>query len=282
MAALLAGRGRRLFLGAVIAAVAIVGGAQLWRHVRSQVLSEPEYRLTADRIEVSPTPAWIKSDIKLEALRQSGLDREQSILESDLAERIAKAFELHPWVRRVRRVEKRTPAGVIVDLEYRRPTCMVEVPNGLYPVDAEGVLLPTADFTPEEALVYPRVAGVVAVTEGPVGTPWRDPRVEGACAIAELLGNDWSRLWLYRITPAARVDSSGEIEFEIETREGGQIVWGRAPGREPAEEPKAEEKRDRLLRLFADATGSQTAGEGEIIDLRRRDDEPRPRTAAKP
>ena len=70
-----------------------------------------------------------------------------SILDDELVQKIQTAFSLHPWVANVTHVTKRHPAHVDVELEYRKPVAMVEVhengSDGLYPVDTDGVLLPS-------------------------------------------------------------------------------------------------------------------------------------------
>ena len=106
-------------------------------------------------------------------MRDASLDAPLSILDEQLAERLAKAFSFHPWVAEVREVRKSIPARVTIDLVYRRPVCMVELPDrsGLYAVDAQAFLLPSRDFLdePQKAAQYPRLAGITSVNIGRVG-----------------------------------------------------------------------------------------------------------------
>lgn len=46
-------------------------------------------------------PSWIHSDVAGEVLDQMSLNGPISVLDDGLSERIAKAFSLHPWVRKV-------------------------------------------------------------------------------------------------------------------------------------------------------------------------------------
>ena len=46
--------------------------------------------------------------------------------------------------------------------------------------DADGVVLPSGDFTAESAAAYPRISGVESSPQGPEGSPWGDPVVEEA------------------------------------------------------------------------------------------------------
>ena len=163
---------------------------------------------------------------------------------------VAHAFALHPWVAKVERVSKRPPAGVTVELIYRRPVAMV-VGAGAGAVAGRwrGVLLPTADFSPAEALHYLRIAEIKTSPLGPVGTRWGDTHVTGAARIAALLVDDWEKLKLYQIVPAARQVDAGGVEtdtYELYTRERTRVDWGRPPGAEIGTEAKAAKKIDRL------------------------------------
>ena len=74
--------------------------------------------------------------------------------------------------------------------------------GGLYPIDALGVLLPTADFSRVEARTYPPLSEIRTLPLGPVGENWGDPRVGGGAELAAVLFEDWQRLRLYRIVPS--------------------------------------------------------------------------------
>ena len=72
-----------------------------------------------------------------------------------------------------------SPAGVKVDLLYRKPVCVAETPLAPLPlpVDAESVLLPGDDFSPLELTKYPRLVGVDRTPAGlAVGRRWSDAR----------------------------------------------------------------------------------------------------------
>ncbi|HEY5315185.1 MAG TPA: hypothetical protein VIK18_21820, partial [Pirellulales bacterium] len=117
----------------------IVVGLGLWltyRTVEPRIVASPHYNLDPRSMTVTPQPAWIHSDVKAEVLRDGSLDHALNLLDESLLERVAKAFALHPWVAQVTSVRKRSGPELEVQLIYRRPACMVEVPGGLYPVDA--------------------------------------------------------------------------------------------------------------------------------------------------
>ncbi len=207
-------------LSAIVALVAVAGIAWaamlLWQRVRSHVAAQPDYQLDADEIQITPPPPWIRADVRAEALHNAGLAGGMSILDDDLIERIHKAFLLHPWVAQVSRVSKRHPAHVDVELVYRRPVAMVAVPGGLYPVDVDGVLLPTDDFTRADAQAYPRLAGVESTPLGMPGSAWGDTVVAGGAENRRRLGPDLGRI-------AAERHSLGEARRRRESRDPGSL-----------------------------------------------------------
>lgn len=228
-----------LALAAMIGALA-VGSKSLWEHVGPHTLANPEYRVRRENVHLTPPPEWIRSDLRTEIWKTAGLREELSLLDDDLCERLAKAVALHPWVAEVARVEKSYPARVDVTVVYREPVCMIEVPGGLYPLSADGVLLPSGDFSPIEARRYPRIAGLAPRTAGPVGTRWQDASVRGASALAGVLRPHWLDLQLDRIEPAAG-GTDDEPRFQLYTLRGSRIQWGRPPEAAAADESTAAE-----------------------------------------
>jgi hypothetical protein len=261
------------------------GGYALWRHVRGFVMAGTDYRLQPEEVDITTLPPWIHGDVRGEALRDASLDAAPSLLDADLAERLANAFAQHPWVEQVERVVKLHPAGAHIDLIYRRPVCMVELPGGgLYPVDGAGVVLPTADFTPLEAKTYPLLVGIETVPEGRVGAPWGDARVAGGAAVAAVLIDHWQDLKLDRIQPSPVPDSeTDEYTFEVVSRRGTRVVWGRAPGAPDGGEAPPAEKVARLRRFVAEHGDLDSGDSPHVIDVRRWDPPAgSPRTAAAP
>jgi len=268
----LLGPGRSALIAAVL--VAVIGGGVCWALIKfkDRILGSPEYRLDCQQVEITPLPDWIHSDIRAEVFGDPTLDGPLSIMDDDLAERIGRAFERHPWVAKVVRVQPLHPASVRVELEYRRPVCMVEVPGGLYPVDVEGVLLPSGGFSPGEAARYPRLTGVERTPAVPPGRRWPEAKIIGAAEIAAALRPAWEAMRLQRIVPldadpavvavegivggdASRRNAlrrSVEPFFALLTRGGTRILWGYAPGAGAIGELPAEEKVARLQRYLAE------------------------------
>ena len=265
----LRGVGARIVLGAAVVA-AIVGGAiYLWQQHGETVGNDPRYRLKMENVRISQRPKWIRSDVKSEALLLGSLS-DPDIREEDLTVRMAQAFAMHPWVADVRRVSKDFPPRVAIDLTYRRPVAMVQVREGLLPVDGTGVLLPPGDFASNDARKYPRIAIDQSMPLGAEGTPWGDARVRGAALIADLLREKWHTLSLHRIqlVGGPTQQAAGlEPVFEIAPREGTRVVWGHAPGSEAPGEPSASLKLARLMDYIKKNGLLTEAGGPAEIDL---------------
>ncbi|MBL9082609.1 MAG: hypothetical protein JNK76_12420 [Planctomycetales bacterium] len=257
-------------------AIVVVGGAYwAWSNVRDQVLAEAQYQIGLEQVVVTARPEWIKADVRVEALRNASLDLPLNVLDDQLAERVAKAFEFHPWVAEVRQVKKSLPAQVAVDVVYRKPVCMVELPDrsGLYAVDAAAFLLPSQDFLsePKKAAAYPRLAGITSMNVGRVGVRWPDPLVQTGVLVAAALEEVWPKLNLARITPTEVEVGQSVPQFELTTRGGTQILWGSAPTTELAGESRAADKIAALLGYARDHGSLEGRNGPQRIDVRTRE-----------
>ena len=106
---------------------AVVMSVALWRTFGPELIApqSQNYEVSLERIQLNSPPAWIKADIPSEVFHDAGWHEQPlSILEEDVAVRVAQAFEQHTWISKVTRVEKRSPATLEIDLEYRRPVAM--------------------------------------------------------------------------------------------------------------------------------------------------------------
>ena len=267
------GRAKRwAMMGAVI--VALVAGTcyMVWQEVGPHVLASGQYQVEPDQIRVAPAPPpWVRSDIKSDVIRQARLDGPLSIVDRDLTVRIAAAFAAHPWVARVERVSKHFPSGLDVVLSYRKPAAMVEVQDGAggLPVDAGGVLLPTKDFSAQDAEEYPRIGEIHSKPLGPLGSAWGDPCVVGAAQIAAELAPDWKALGLFRIVPAERKPAKSGVEYTyaLVTRSGTKILWGRSPATIMPGEVPAAKKLAQLKRYAMQNNGSLDDPDGQPHEI---------------
>lgn len=253
---------RRAGLGAAAVLLAAAGlGALVWSRSGDRVQRADDLLLYPEAIEVRGKAPWVKADIRAEALRGATLDHGLPLHDPELSNRLARAFDMHPWVRQVVRVELRHPAGAIVEVACREPAAMVGVDGGLLAVDAEGVVLPSADFTAESAAAYPRLGGIGSSPQGPEGARWGDPAVEEGAALLHLVGPEWTTLGLAECRPVK--DEANARTWELVSRSGRVIRFGSAPGRETEGEAKAAAKIARLRALPAEEIGAA----GEPIDL---------------
>lgn len=269
--AFLWGPGRPFVLAALLLAALLGAWYAVWLTVRRRVLSSDQYVVGPRQVQITPPPDWIQRDIRVEVFHNVSLDRPLSIMDENLAERVANAFSLHPWVAEVVRVRKRHPARLEVELIYRRPVCMVEVRGDLLPVDVHGVLLPHAedDFSPVEKSRYPRLVGIDA---GPVGTEgeyWGDARVVGGAEVAAALREVWQELNLWKIVPSepSAPGLAEEPTYTLVTRGGTRIFWGRAPGTDAPGDLPAAEKIVRLRNYAARHGTLEGDGRPQEIDV---------------
>lgn len=265
----------RVWAGLVFLLALGVGSQMLWRRSSPTIARHPQYQLTPDSIHITPPPAWIRSDLKAQVLRDAGLTTLSVLDDWDtLSRRVKDAFEFHPWVASVERIEKRLPAALEIELNYRRPIAAVESGDSsgvsLLPIDENAVRLPEGDLTEVELRYLPRISGV---TGRPlVGDTWNDPRVVGGARLAASLYDVWQKLRLVEIIAGLQSASDNDSQmysFDIITTGGTRIVWGTAPGQEStAGEAAFDQKRQRLLE-YATQHGKLDSIYGpEEIDLR--------------
>ncbi len=253
---------KSMLLAAFVLAAVAAGGVLAWRRLAPAVEGDPRYTVRAERVEITPPPAWVRGDVKGEALRNAGLE-DASILDPALGQKIAQALAFHPWVESVGRVTLRPGPRVEVELVYRRPVAMVELVHGgdlyLSPVDRFGFRLPDDGVSPLEKRRYPVLASVE--TEPLIGQAWRDPRVLGGVQVAAELTDIWTTLQLDRIVAEESRPPAGGAKqylFTLVTQQGRRIPWGHAPDDAPPDEMSAAEKRARLLQ-YARQFGSLDA-----------------------
>lgn len=273
----------------VLVVVMLLGwGMQgMWQHFAPQVIQREQYLLTDERVTISELPEWIVGDVRGEAVRNAGLAGRLSVLDDAFAQVVEDAFVLHPWVESVDRIIKRYPAGVHVELTYRRPVAVVELVNQnvvqLVPIDRFGVHLPSLEVPNIRKRYLPRIGGIVE--RPPVGQPWSDARVLGAAEIALQLTPVWDTFHLVDILPSARPEIRGQdryFVFNLITRGGTKVVWGAAPNAAPADEAEFAAKLDRLRRC-AEKYGPLDSVRGPaVVDVRSQELAITPRTVKKP
>lgn len=237
-----------------VGALVVLGGVgvaawALWSRYATDLRSDPEMVLYPDAVIVSGVAPWVQGDLKAVALRDASLDDGLPLDDPELPQRLERAFAMHPWVREVVAVTLRHPAAAEVTVRCREPVAMVAVRGGLLAVDAEGVVLPSEDFTAEAAAAYPRIDGIRSSPVGVAGSRWGDAAVYEAAAVAAAVGPECRDLGLRDLRPA---EASARRAWEFVDASGRVIRFGSAPGEEGPGEPPAAAKVNRLRALAAD------------------------------
>jgi len=276
---LLVGPGRSFALGLLAIAVLVAACLAARQWLGDDLLASDQYQVTAANLEITPLPSWIGADPRGWVADYLRLKGPLSIMDDDAVDRVAGAFKLHPWVEHVVRVTKHHPATIHAELKYRRPVCLVlyDRKGELCPVDVHGVWLPGENFVCPEPTEYPIVVGVTSDPVSLAGMPWGDERVVGAAEIAAAFGRTWNELKMHRIIPVGYGHSGprSEYTYDLYTRQGRRILWGRSPRSRAGDEPTAEEKISRLRQYAATHGGLDVASSLEPIDVRR-SNTPRP------
>ncbi len=260
--------------GALLFCVAplLVLGYFAWRNWGAEHLDKALYAVRIENLVTTPQPTWIRStNVREEVFKNGGLGQ-LSVLDPQASATIAHAFESHSWVQRASRVQKLPGGKVTVDIVYRRPVAMVyyeghhtdtgtsqtkkPIKTGYYPVDDEGVVLPTADFDSSQVPGYFLVFAEGATPPSDVGMAFSDTRIKQSLILCRLLESARVELRLKQIYVERDERMAGPSPWimRIKTSDNRFIDWGHAPGNEVAGEPSAQEKLAILLKWHADAS----------------------------
>lgn len=240
----------------------IVGGYAAWHRWGTVHVAGKYSGIDPTMIQVTEPPAYVRSNLVKAVYRDTAMDG-LSILDRQATAKIASAFSMHPWVRKVTGVRKLPGGAIDVRLEYRAPVAMVHVfkPNDpenrsyFFPVDGEGVLLPGEEFAEAETrkFIYIEVPGVY--TSNSYGTPFGDPRVEAASRLAEVLVVYREEAGIRSIGVHGDPRHTDVPQMELITHDGARVTWGSPPGHELPGEPTVEMK---LRTLMSTERGADT------------------------
>lgn len=256
---------RAAILSLIGPAIMLSVGYLGWRFYGAKALDGAYYALKSENIHVTPPPFPLKANIVEEVFEGSGLSR-MSLLDDQTAAVIARAFTSHPWIRQTHRVQKMASGQIMVNVEYRVPVAMVycepdrdETSGGptkesFLPIDGEGVLLPTKDFSqsdiPEFILIYAN--NIRASEHRRVGMALGDSQIGEAVMLCRLLApiRKEAKIASVYVYPA-RDSGRSKWKLEIATRGGPRIFWGSAPNMENFGEPSASAKAKRLQEIVS-------------------------------
>ncbi|MCH9654032.1 MAG: cell division protein FtsQ/DivIB [Planctomycetes bacterium] len=229
-----------------------------------------EYQIETKNLSLNPAPPhYVPIDIVDQVIKRSQLPEKVSLLDQALVLKIAEAFQNHPWVQKVVSVQKTNT--VVVEVLFRKPAAMVELKQNLYPVDNEGILLPSEDFSVSDARRYPIITGIRSVPEGSAGSPWGDLTVKGAAQLAEALGPYWKELDIVSIEAPRRTTAKlvlDDLIYRLITTGGSEIVWGRSPKSQRRGELRVEQKIGKLEKYYRDYGGFDRPHGPYEIDIR--------------
>ena len=252
------------------------------------------YGIDRSLVRLNEPPEYVREDVVASVYRDSALDQ-ISLLDPQATAKIASAFAIHPWVRRVISVRKLTGGAVDVLVEFRRPVAMVihrddptfrfsaaseELSGGrglgdirpevsspdasggsgvlFLPVDREGIVLPTDDFARAETRNYIHIdVPGVNTAQKFVGLAYGDRRVEAASRLAGILADFRETAQVKTISVRGGLRGQSMPQLEITTFDGKRLFWGSPPGAEVDGEATAEMKLRGLLK-----------GPGHDADLR--------------
>jgi len=249
--------------GAAVVALVIAAcaGAGLARREASAL---PQFTIRPANFRAQ-APPWCADQ-----LEQVTFPREAySIFDPDLTHDVAQAYLASPWVRSVRRVEKRYPNRLSVELELRQPAAFVRLPDASYAVDKDGIRLPLDyDRWDHERRPLPLIFGVKTEPPKP-GSRWSDPGTLAALSVLQALAAEPALLRQVHFIDVSNLDGvidPQRSEVLLFTRNRVRVAWGRPPRTTAFGEPSVACKLARLRRYLsqpltlADGTAS--------IDLR--------------
>jgi hypothetical protein len=208
-------------------------------------------RYTLPRLETAVAPRWAdRTGEEIVRLDLGG----GSLFDRSLVERVGRAFEASPWIRRVLSVERVFPNQLRVRFEYRRAYAAVRRPNGHVLVDADGVRLPGVWADPPTCERPAAITGVASAPPAP-GKVWEDPALRAGVALADFVHADpiLRRLGVKEIDVAnfgGRVDPR-RSEVALVTAGGCVIHWGRDPSQSRFGDPSTDEKLENLREVLA-------------------------------
>lgn len=217
-----------VLLGGLGLALAALYALHHW--TREAVQTEGAGSVAFLDMDCPPPPGRTRADFLREVRYESGLPAHVSRFEPGLADRLAAAFQKHPYVARVEHIEIGV-RQIHVQLSYRAPVLVItpaDKAGHAFQVDAQGVHLgPVSD----PALPVYRLRAEGAADER---------AIRAAARTIGFLRPDQAVLRLQAI--------EGPADRLILHRAGsGEVIWGHAPGEEEMGEPPAERKRVRLL-----------------------------------
>ena len=219
--------------------------------------SRPEYRLKQSSLQFVPPPTGeVPEDLPQRVWEELSGGDALSVLDPATTARLAEILNRSPWIAKVQRIEAGYPSRIVARVQYRQPVAMVEVEQGLYPVDGEGMILPPPDFSLADAERFPKILGVTTRPRGAAGRLWPDLRVQAGARLAAVLAPYWRTLQLQAIRvldpPTGIAATPDDFQLELLSPGGSRIAWGRPPGTQYPGELEPVQKLGRLQKYLSE------------------------------
>lgn len=218
-------------LGLLLAlGLVVLGLAVLAKSSREGIRNWDRYRVAFSAIDCPAPPGLSREEFLAEVQYLAGWPDQVTVLDEQLASRLAEAFAKHPAVASVASVKVRGPRDLQVALSFREPVLHAiwlspvgkteANPAEDWVVDGQGIVLPRYELQPG----LPSIA-VSHPPKGSAGEPWGDPNVETAARLAGLLHRHQRRLQIKSI-------EEQPTGFVLKTANDVRILWGRDIGGE--------------------------------------------------
>ncbi len=254
--------------GGIVVAL-IVAAAIGLRVARHEAALKPQFLVYPAQLRAQ-APPWCAAD-----LQQVTFPREcYSIYDSRLVPDVAEAYGASPWVKAVRRVEKRFPNQLDLELDLREPAAFVRLPDATWAIDADGVRLPLAyEKWDHEQRPLPLIFGVKTTPPDP-GRRWQDPGTTAALSVLQALASEPTLLRQVHFLDVSNLEGvidPQRSEVLMFTRRRVRVAWGRPPNTTKFGEPSVPCKLARLRRYLS---RPQALSDGaSSIDLRFPEDD---------
>lgn len=272
----------RLLRGACVALVTAAIGCGISYGIsvlRQQVAASPMYQMSADSLHLVKGPDWMTPAIRTEVsagLLPGDFPQQFSLLDEDIAQQIAAAYEKCLWVERVDRIVKHDPRAdpktppLEVFLKFRRPAAMVKYRDGYCLVDAKNVRLPGVYSEPRlGAAHFLEIVGVTSVPPAP-GQVWGDPALQAGVRVVDAVDakRDAFRLVAVDVSNFGGRRSRAETEISLLTARSTCIKWGKAPSPEAdALDEKTPDEKVAYLDFVYKRMNGQVDGVLSYIDI---------------
>lgn len=254
--------------GCIVVALLVAAGIGL-QLARRQAARQPRFLVYPTQLRAQ-APPWCSAD-----LQQVAFPREcYSIYDPRLVPDVAEAYRASPWVKAVRRVEKRFPNQLHLELDLREPAAFVRLPDACWAIDAEGVRLPLAyEKWDHEQRPLPLIFGVKTTPPEP-GKRWNDPGAAAALSVLQALAAEPTLLRQIHFVDVSNLEGvidPQRSEVLLFTRRRVRVAWGRPPNTTKFGEPSVACKLARLRRYLS--RPQALCGNASSVDLRFPEDD---------